>query len=126
MSRVELFERIRKDNREEGLSIRALATRHKVHRRVVRQALASAVPPPRKTPERGAPALGRWKEVIDAILEEDKSAPRKQRHTARRVWQRLVDEHGATVAESTVRAYVGVRRREMRNLTEVVTVPQLH
>jgi lambda repressor-like predicted transcriptional regulator len=52
MSRVELYERIRKDNREEGLSIRALAAKHRVHRRTVREALASAVPPGRKSPER--------------------------------------------------------------------------
>ena len=44
---MELFERIRHDNREEGLSVRALARRHNVHRRTVRQALASALPPPR-------------------------------------------------------------------------------
>ena len=48
-SRVEQFERIRRDARDEGLSIRALAERHKVHRRTVRAALADAVPPPRKT-----------------------------------------------------------------------------
>ena len=45
-SRVELFEAIRRDRRVEALSIRELAERHKVHRRAVRQALASALPPP--------------------------------------------------------------------------------
>ena len=47
-SRVELFENIRKDWRLGEPSIRELAERHKVHRRTVRQALADAVPPPRK------------------------------------------------------------------------------
>src|SRR5664279_3041451 len=47
-SRVELFEEIRRDRRAEGLSVRELAERHKVHRRAVRQALASTLPPPRK------------------------------------------------------------------------------
>jgi transposase len=64
--------------------------------------------------------------VIDAWLEEDRSAPRKQRHTARRVWQRLVEEHGAEIGESTVRRYVGeVRRRQQVPLVEVM-VPQRH
>ena len=108
MSRVELYEQIRRDSRDRGLSIRALAAKHHVHRRVVRQALASAVPPERRTPERCSPVLGRWKEVIDQILADDRQAPPKQRHTSRRIWQRLRDEHGADVAESTVRAYVGV------------------
>src|SRR5947199_319570 len=61
MSRVELFERIRRDNRDQGLSIRALAAKHRVHRRAVREALASAVPADRRTPERVSPALGPWK-----------------------------------------------------------------
>jgi hypothetical protein len=47
-SRVELFEQIRRDQKAESTSIRELAVRHGVHRRTVRQALASAVPPPRK------------------------------------------------------------------------------
>jgi transposase len=123
---VELFERIRRDRREEGLSVRALATRHRVHRRTVRQALGDATPPARKAPERDAPALGAHKATIRRWLEEDRGAPRKQRHTARRVWQRLVDEHGAQVSESTVRAFVAEVRRELGTGTGLVTVPQTH
>jgi transposase len=70
--------------------------------------------------------LGAWKAVIDGWLEADLSAPRKQRHTARRVWERLVDEHQANVAESTVRRYVGeVRRRQAVPIFDVM-VPQRH
>jgi len=124
---VELFEQIRKARDREELSVRALARRFNVHRRTVRQALASPVPPPRKpSPPRVSPVLDPWKPVIDAWLEADKDAPKKQRHTARRVWQRLVEEHGADVGESTVRRYiVAARQREPMALKEV-TVPQHH
>src|SRR5712692_7744811 len=106
-SRVELFEQIRRDCEREGLSIRALAERHGVHRRTVRQALAAALPPPRRCPERRlAPKLGPYRALIEEWLRADREAPRKQRHTARRVWQRLVDEQGAVVSERQVRRYV--------------------
>ena len=93
--------------------MRALARRHGVHRRTVRQALASALPPQRTTTPRAAPVLGAWKPLIRSWLIEDRAAPRKQRHTARRIWERLLDEHGATVAESTVREYVRELRPEL-------------
>jgi transposase len=123
---VVLYEQIRRMSEREGLSIRELSRRFGVHRRDVRQALASAVPPERKRPERPSPLLDRWKPVIEGWLEEDKTAPRKQRHTARRVWQRLVEEYDAQIGESTVRRYVTeVRRRQEVPLVEVM-VPQRH
>ncbi len=75
---MELFEGIRRDHRREDLSIRELATRHGVHRRTVRQALASAEPPPRKVPERVAPKLELIAPLIDVMLRVNLDAPRKQ------------------------------------------------
>ena len=107
--RVELFEQIRRDHRLEGLSIREPADRHHVHRRTVRQALASAVPRPRKAyPPRGRPAIDPYAEVIDGWLLTDRDVPKKQRHTARHIWQRLVAGHGARLAE--VSRYVAGRK----------------
>jgi transposase len=125
-SRVEQFEVIRRQHRDDGAGIRELARRHGVHRRTVRQALEGAVPPPRRTPERQAPALGPHEATVRQWLVEDQAAPPKQRHTARRVWQRLQQERGALVAESTVRALVAQVRAELARDVSKVTVPQEH
>jgi transposase len=125
MSRVELFEKIRRDRRE-GASIRELAERHHVHRRTVRQAIADAVPPVRKPPGRRSPVLGPWEATIRGWLTEDLEVPAKQRHTARRVWERLVSEHGAVVAESTVRRHVAGVKAELAGASVKVAVPQTH
>jgi len=120
VTRMEQFEQIRRDHAREELSIRELASRHGVHRRAVRQALESAIPPPKRSPEsRPAPKLGPYRPVIDGILRADRRAPRKQRHTARRIWQRLVEEHGAEVSERQVCRYVHARRRELGEVGEV-------
>jgi transposase len=120
VSRVEQFEQIRRDHAREELSIRELAKRHGVHRRAVRQALVSAIPPAKRSPgSRPAPKLGPYRAVIDAWLVADREAPRKQRHTARRIWQRLVEERGAMVSERQVCRYVRAKRRELGVVGEV-------
>src|SRR5207248_10779986 len=91
------------------------------------QALARAVPPPRKSyPGRPRPAIDPYAELIDGWLRADREVPRKQRHTARRIWQRLVAEHGATLAEVTVSRYVARRRAELSLDRVEVAVPQAH
>ena len=98
-----------------------------MHRRTAWRALASAVPPPRKAyPQRPRPAIGAYSAMIDEWLLADQDAPRKQRHTARRVWQRLVAEHGAALAEVTISRYVARRRAELGLDRVEVAMPQAH
>jgi len=123
---VEQFERIRREHREEEVSIRELARRHGVHRRAVRQALAAAVPPPRQAYQRTKPAIGPHAATIARWLTEDQAVHRKQRHTARRIWERLVDEEGAAVSEPTVRRYVRACRRELGLERVDVAIVALH
>jgi hypothetical protein len=111
--KVELYAQIREDHRRLGLGVRALARMHGVHRRMVREALASPVPAPRKVPVRQSPVLDAVAGLIDAMLREDLDAPRKQRHTSRRIWQRLAEEHDAAVSYSYVCQYTGARRAEI-------------
>jgi transposase len=128
---MELFEAIRRDDRLEELSIRALAERHGVHRRTVRQALAAAAPPARKSRVFAAPKLDPVKPLIDAMLREDLTAHRKQQHTARRVLARLVDEHAVDdVSYASVRDYVARRRPQIQaeagRTVQQAFVPQTH
>jgi transposase len=113
LSKVELYEKIRLVHRDERLSIRGLAARFSVHRREVRAALASPEPAPRKTPTRVAPVTGAWHGWIREVLVVDGDAPRKQRHTAARIRDRLAEEKGVLISESQCRAVVARIRAEI-------------
>src|SRR6516165_5950320 len=100
---VELFEQIRREYEFGVGTVLGVARKLGVHRRMVRQALANARPPERKQVDRERPVIEPLIPFIDAILEADRKAPRKQRHTARRIWQRMVAEMPERkVAEVTV------------------------
>ncbi len=104
---MELFAEIRREYQFGIGTIKGVARKLGVHRRVVRQALADAVPPARGYLARAKPTLTPVQAFIDRILEADRLAPRKQRHTARRIYDRLCRERPeAPVAASTVRKYV--------------------
>jgi len=113
MSKVELYEKIRLVRRDESLSVRALAARFGVHRREVRAALASPEPAPRKSPVRAAPVTGEWHGWIREVLLADRDAPRKQRHTAKRIRDRLAAEKGVLISESQCRVVVARLRVEI-------------
>jgi len=113
-ARTRLFANIRADHQHDDLSIRALAARHQVHRRTVTQALASALPPPRK-PQAPRPRTLRndTREFVDQIIGQDLQVPSRRRHSVQRIWERLIDEYDVTVSYSTVRDYVTRRRTDL-------------
>ncbi|MFD5536375.1 IS21 family transposase [Streptomyces sp. NPDC127079] len=129
-SKVELYAAIRRDHRA-GLSMRALERKYGVTWRTIRRALDSHWPEPRKQQAPRASRLDPYKPVIDGMLEANLDAPAKQKHTVKRIFDRLLDEHGAAgISYQMVRAYVAVRRKEVRweagRGPEEVFVPQTH
>src|ERR1700683_2999947 len=124
-ARVELFEQIRREYEFGAGTVLGIARKLGVHRRMVRQALASAAPPERQQWERKRPIMAPLMSFIDAVLEADRNAPRKQRHTAHRIWQRIVTEQPERkVSEVTIRQYVRERKRELGWSARATCVPQ--
>jgi transposase len=105
---------------KEGLSERAVARRTGLHRNTVRKILSEGGP---ALYRRGAPAarpkLGPFVDVIDEMLKSDRHSPRKQRHTAKRIFERLRVEHGYTGGYTQVKSYI----RESRHLSREAFVP---
>ena len=124
-AKVELFEQIRREY-EFGIgTIAGVSKKLKVHRRMVRESIGSALPVPRKKVERPRWKLATAVAFVDQILELDKKAPRKQRHTAHRIWERIQRElPDCPIGERTVRQYVHDRKVALGLVVHETFVPQ--
>jgi transposase len=114
MRTVDDFARIRQAHRD-GLSARQIASQLGVGRDTVRKALQNPEPQPYTLAQpRAAPVFGPFREIVEAILQADESAPPKQRHTASQVYRRLVAEYGYAGGYDQVRRHLQERRRSRR------------
>ena len=114
---VDMYLRVRRACLVEGMSIREASRVFGLHRDTVRKMLSHPVPPGyrRKRPPH-RPKLEPYTGVIDGILGDDLSAPKQQRHTAKRIFDRLKKEHGFDGGYTIVRDYVRERRRVVREM----------
>jgi transposase len=114
---VELYARVRRAVVVDKMSEREAARQFGLARETIRKMLRYSVPPGyrRQQPAR-RPKLDAWVAAIDQILEDDKAEGRKQRHTAKRIFERLRDEHGYTGGYTIVKDYVRLRKLSQREM----------
>ena len=106
----------------EGMSQRAAARHFGISRDSVQKMLAFSVPPGyRRTAPIRRPKLDGFTGIIDRWLSEDRDRPRKQRHTAKRIFERLRDEHGLTGGVTIVTDYI--REKRIRNALTLRSEP---
>jgi transposase len=109
---VELYRKVRLACAD-GMSKRAAARHFNISRDTVDKAVAFSVPPGyRRTVAIKRPKLDGFTEIIDAWLDGDRDVHRKQHHTAKRVFDRLREEHGFTGGYTIIKDYI--RERELR------------
>jgi transposase len=125
MKQVELYAKVRYAVQVEGLSERAAARRFGIDPRTVAKMMAFSVPPGyRRSRPPAKPKLGAYIATIDNILADDKCRPKKQQHTAKRIFERLRDEHGFTGGITIVKDYVaGWRQRSQEMFVPLVHPP---
>ncbi len=117
MKAVELYGKVRHAVRIAGLSRREAARRFGLDPRTVAKMLSFSVPPGyRRSRPPARPKLDRFVGIIDQILEADKGRPAKQRHTSKRIFERLRDEHGYGGGLTIVKDYVLGQRQRQREM----------
>jgi transposase len=122
MVKVDEYARIRRAHVVEKLSVRELARQFHHSRRKIREILGHAEPRPYTRTQTPPSVLDPFKSIIGDILRTDADAPRKQRHTAARVFRRLRDEHGYGGSAERVRLYI----RSQRPRTSETFIPLDH
>ena len=117
MYSVDVYLRVRRAVMVEGMSIREASREFGLHRDTLRKMLAYSVPPGyrRQTPPR-KPKLSPCTGVIGQILDDGHHVPRKQRHTAKRIFERLRDEYGFDGQYTIVKDCVREHRRQSREM----------
>ena len=104
---MDLYRRVRLACHSEGLSNRSAARQFGISRETVAKMLEFSEPPGyRRTATTRRPKLDGFTLIIDEYITDDKLVPRKQRHTAKRIFERLRDEHGFTGGYTTIKDYV--------------------
>ncbi len=127
MKGVDLYGRVRYAVRIEGLSERAAARRFGIDPRTVHKMMMFPVPPGyRRTKPPARPKLDPFIVHIDRILEEDRPLPKKQRHTSKRIFERLRDEHDFTGGLTIVKDYVFAARQGQREMFVPLAHPPGH
>src|SRR6056297_406743 len=106
MLRMDQYEHIRTAHRVYGQSISEIARITGHSRNTIRKALSETYDGYSLRQHQPFPVLGPFQKIIDVWLNDDRERPRKQRHTARRIYDRLVAEYGFAGSESNVRKYV--------------------
>ena len=127
MKRVKLYARVRHAVMIDGLSQREAARRFGIDPRTVKKMLSYSVPPGYvRTRPPVRPKLDPFIGVIDRIVEEDRERPKKQRHTSKRIFERLRDEHGFTGGITIVKDYICGARQRQREMFVPLTHPPGH
>jgi len=117
MKQVELYGRVRYAVKIQGMSRREAARLFGIDRRTVDKMLAFSTPPGyrrKKAPNR--PKLDPFVGIIDQILEDDTKRLKKQRHTSKRIFERLRDEYGFAGGITIVKDYVFAARQRQREM----------
>ena len=106
MLKVDQYGYIRTAHRVYGKKIKQIARETGHSKNTIKKVLRGEYTGYKPRAQQPYPVLGPYLEIIDRWLENDKESPKKQRHTAVRVYRRLCNEHGFKGAETTVRNYV--------------------
>ena len=127
MKQVDLYGRVRHSVLIEGISQREAARIFGIDPRTVAKMLAFSVPPGYRRRQRVCrPKLDAFTGIIDQILEADKLVPKKQRHTSKRVFERLRDDHNFIGGITIVKDYIFTAKQRQQEMFIPLTHPPGH